>query len=468
MPGIDDVLRAEAERLAGVFDRINGAALVERTLALLRLGLDIAERYGRAKRRRAALDYDDLIVATRRLLEGAASAAWVLYKLDGGIDHVLVDEAQDTNPDQWEVIRRLTEEFFVGQGAVERRRTVFAVGDTKQSIFGFQRADPRKLEEMREWFAEQSRLAEQRFVPVDLNVSFRSTPAVLDAVDWVFGELEAARGVAEPGRMSHLPSRKDEPGRVELWPLVSAPEAEIDTTDLEGPQGALALPHERLARLIAIHAKGLIGKERRARKGELLHAGHFMVLVRRRNEFVNALVRALKREGIEVAGVDRLESRPGTRHPGPARPGALRAAAAGRPQPRLPAEIAADRPRRGAISSTLPGSARATSGARCANARPRRRLRQRMSGSPPGCGAPTTSRRSISLPRRSVPKAAACACWSGWGAKRPIRSTSCWRGRCSTSGPRAARCKGSCTGSRRAAARSSATSTRTAAARCAS
>ena len=123
----------------------------------------------------------------------------MLYKLDGGVDHVLVDEAQDTNPDQWEVIRRLTEEFFVGQGAVERSRTVFAVGDTKQSIFGFQRADPRKLKEMREWFAEQSRVAEQRFVPVDLNVSFRSTPAVLDAVDWVFGEVEAARGVAANG-----------------------------------------------------------------------------------------------------------------------------------------------------------------------------------------------------------------------------------------------------------------------------
>jgi ATP-dependent helicase/nuclease subunit A len=306
MPGIDKVLRNEAERLVRVLDRVNGASLVERTMALLRLGLDIADRYGRAKRRRAALDYDDLIVATRRLLEGAASAAWVLYKLDGGIDHVLVDEAQDTNPDQWEVIRRLTEEFFVGQGAVERGRTVFAVGDTKQSIFGFQRADPRKLKEMREWFEGKSRIAEQRFVPVALNVSFRSTPAVLDAVDWVFGQPDSARGVAEPGLLSHLPSRKDEPGRVELWPLVSAPEAEIDTTDIEGRQNALALPHQRLARLIAAHAKGLIGKERRARKGELLHAGHFMVLVRRRNAFVNALVQALKREGIEVAGVDRL------------------------------------------------------------------------------------------------------------------------------------------------------------------
>ncbi len=307
MPGIEDVLRREAERLAQVLDRVNGAALVERTLALLRLGLDIAGRYSRAKRRRAALDYDDLIVATRRLLESAASAAWVLYKLDGGIDHILVDEAQDTNPDQWEVIRRLTEEFFVGEGAVERGRTVFAVGDTKQSIFGFQRADPRKLKEMREWFAEQSRIALKEFVPVDLNVSFRSTPAVLDAVDWVFGEVEAARGVIEPGHsVEHLPSRKDEPGRVELWPLIGAPEAEIDPTNLEGQQGALALPHERLAHLIAVHAKGLIGREQRARKGELLHAGHFMVLVRRRNEFVNALVRALKREAIEVAGVDRL------------------------------------------------------------------------------------------------------------------------------------------------------------------
>lgn len=304
LPGIVDILQAEAERL----ECARGQALVELTLALLRLGLDVADRYTRAKRRRAVLDYDDLIVATRRLLETADSAAWVLFKLDGGIDHVLVDEAQDTNPDQWEVIRRLTEEFFVGEGAVGRSRTIFAVGDTKQSIFGFQRADPRKLKEMREWFDERSRIADRVFVPVDLNVSFRSTPAVLDAVDRVFGEIEAAKGVAEPGDVIHLPSRKNEPGRVELWPLVEAGEDKADTKDIEGTgSGASqALPHERLARLIAAHAKHLIATERRARDGEKLHAGHFMVLVRRRNEFVNALVRALKREGVEVAGVDRL------------------------------------------------------------------------------------------------------------------------------------------------------------------
>ena len=307
MSDIDAVLRDEAERLGLAMNHARGSSLVELTVSLLRLGLDITQRYAAAKRRRAVLDYDDLIVATRRLLESAESAAWVLYKLDGGIDHVLVDEAQDTNPDQWEVIRQLTEEFFVGEGAVDRQRTIFAVGDTKQSIFGFQRADPRKLAEMRHQFAEKSDVAQKPFVPIQLTVSFRSTPAVLEAVDWVFSLDEAAEGVVQPDLdVQHFTSRKTEPGRVELWPLVAAEKIETDTTDFTASGGSFLPPHDRLARLIAAHAGSLIGKERRARGGELLHAGHFMVLVRRRNAFVNALVRALKHAGIEVAGVDRL------------------------------------------------------------------------------------------------------------------------------------------------------------------
>lgn len=307
MPEIDAILRTESDRLAAAHESIRAAVLVELTVSLLRLGLDIVERYARGKRRRAALDYDDLIVATRRLLERADSAAWVLYKLDGGIDHVLVDEAQDTNPDQWEVIRRLTEEFFVGEGAVDRQRTIFAVGDTKQSIFGFQRADPRKLADMRIWFAERSAAAEMRFQTVDLVVSFRSTAAVLDAVDWVFGEDAAAQGLGAAGDVLHVPSRTGQPGVVELWPLVRGARSEADPTDLDADPGALLPPHERLARMIALHAKSLIGHERRSSTGKLLNAGDFMVLVRRRNAFVIALVKALKREEIEVAGVDRLD-----------------------------------------------------------------------------------------------------------------------------------------------------------------
>jgi ATP-dependent helicase/nuclease subunit A len=307
MSDIDDVLRREAERLGIALNHARGMALVELTTALLRLGLDIVDRYARGKRRRAALDYDDLIVATRRLLERADSAAWVLYKLDGGIDHVLVDEAQDTNPDQWEVISRLTEEFFSGDGAVERNRTIFAVGDIKQSIFGFQRADPRKLKEMRGHFETRCHLAQKRFEPVGLNVSFRSTAAVLDAVDWVFGEEAAAQGVGGEYAIQHLPSRKDQPGKVEVWPLVRGQKSEADPADLDADHNTLAPPYERLAKLIALHARGLIGTERRANSGKLLDDGDFMILVRRRNAFVTELVRALKRADVEVAGVDRLD-----------------------------------------------------------------------------------------------------------------------------------------------------------------
>ncbi len=311
MPDIVEVLLVEATRLGEALNHAAGCALVELTVALLRLGLDITERYARAKRRRSTLDYDDLIVATRRLLNGSERAAWVLYKLDGGIEHVLVDEAQDTNPDQWEVIRSLTEEFFAGDSAVDRERTIFAVGDTKQSIFGFQRADPRKLAEMRESFQDKIQLVRKLFVPVELTVSFRSTPAVLDAVDWVFGQPDTAKGLVEAGAdgVLHLASRKEAPGRVELWPLVEGVESEADTSDVTSTRdssiSAMA-PHERLARIVALHAKSLIGVEQRAKDGKPLNAGHFMVLVRRRNEFVGALVRELKRASIPVAGVDRL------------------------------------------------------------------------------------------------------------------------------------------------------------------
>ncbi|MBS0525389.1 MAG: double-strand break repair helicase AddA [Proteobacteria bacterium] len=308
LPGIVDILESEAARL----ECARGQALVELTLSLLRLGLDIIRRFTAAKRRRGVLDYDDLIVATRRLLDTSESAAWVLYKLDGGIDHVLVDEAQDTNPDQWQVIRKLTEEFFTGESANDRDRTIFVVGDTKQSIFGFQRADPAKLAEMRDWFAERIQLAQRDFDQVPLTVSFRSTPAVLDAVDWVFDLADNASGLTEPGEVVvHQHSRGQDPGRVELWPLVGAAKVETDYATIEAPSGVLTPPHQLLARLIAVHIRTLVGRERRAlsgsKGGELLHAGHFMVLVRRRNEFVNALVRELKREQIEVAGVDRLD-----------------------------------------------------------------------------------------------------------------------------------------------------------------
>jgi ATP-dependent helicase/nuclease subunit A len=308
MPDIVEALTREAARLQDLDNTCRSLRLVEFTEALLRLGADILERYGRAKRDQAALDYEDLVLCARDLLSRAGASAWVLYKLDGGIDHVLIDEAQDTNPDQWEVVRLLTEEFFAGEGALVRMRTVFAVGDAKQSIFGFQRADPARLAKMRALFATHAQRAGQRFEHVELIDSWRSVGAVLDAVDHVFAAPPAANGVAPSGHpLRHIPIRAGEPGVVEVWPVVTARESEGDPTDIASSDDRLTPPDERLAKAIAKHAHGLIARgERLANSGALIHAGHIMVLVRRRNALVRALVREFKTAGLPVAGVDRM------------------------------------------------------------------------------------------------------------------------------------------------------------------
>ena len=141
------------------------------------------------------MDYEDLIVLTRDLLENKSVADWVLYKLDGGIDHVLIDEAQDTSPNQWAIVKAVTEEFFNGLGAADKVRTVFAVGDRKQSIYSFQGADPREFENMRRYFAAKA----SNFDEVKLEVSFRSTATVLDSVNgWNSGRWSSRRKAKIP------------------------------------------------------------------------------------------------------------------------------------------------------------------------------------------------------------------------------------------------------------------------------
>ena len=183
--------------------------------------------YRRHKRRRAQLDYDDLILETRDLLKRPGVAPWVLFRLDGGLDHILIDEAQDTNADQWAVVRALAEEFFVGEGVRAYERTIFAVGDAKQSIYSFQRAEPAAFAAMRAHFQARAQAARQAWERVNLDVSFRSTGAVLTAVDAVFA-LEAAQdGVLfEEGTLSHDPIRVGQAGLVELWPAVDPDESD--------------------------------------------------------------------------------------------------------------------------------------------------------------------------------------------------------------------------------------------------
>ena len=280
------------------------------TGALLTLANAIIDRYERRKSVRAALDYDDLINKTVQLLSSSHAAQWVLYKLDNGIDHILVDEAQDTSPVQWRVIDALAEEFFSGMGAQDVSRTLFAVGDEKQSIYSFQGADPASFAEHGRTFKIRAQDAGRVFERVPLTVSFRSTEPVLKAVDEVFAKDGARDGVTWDGAaVVHQAVRAGQAGLIELWP-VEEPEEGEDTHPMRPYEDASAgrLGREALVERIADTIKRWLNEgEWLEARNRAIRPGDILVLVRSRDEFVPKLIRALKARDIPVAGADRMK-----------------------------------------------------------------------------------------------------------------------------------------------------------------
>lgn len=325
MPGIKDVMTLEASRLTGVIEQLHAAEILTDSTALMTLGLDLMERFRGLKALTAALDFDDLILTTRDLLARPGIAPWVLYKLDGGIDHVLIDEGQDTSPVQWDILKSLTEELIAGKGPdrrndggkpAEKPRSIFAVGDFKQSIFSFQGAEPRAFLDARDHFDEQLKRSHDKsdsrtpFANIDLNVSFRSSPAILSVVDRVFAG-NARQGVLEEGAgpVRHLASRAGAAGLVEVWPL-SIPLG----GNLPSPWAPPVIdpdPADPITRLAAAIAEKIVALIKSGdilpARGRPVRAGDIMVLVRSRNAFVPALVKALKAHSIDVSGIDRLK-----------------------------------------------------------------------------------------------------------------------------------------------------------------
>lgn len=314
-PDLAARLDAEQGRVEALVKRRKGVETLANTLALLHLAQAISRRYERAKSARGLLDFDDLVSRTLALLS-RADAAWVLYKLDQGIEHILVDEAQDTSQAQWDILQKIADEFTAGRGSNPRVRTVFAVGDAKQSIFSFQGADPEAFESTRRRFS--SRFAELRaaaedalrwrFEDVRLHLSFRSSQDVLDAVDEVFRDPLNFHGlssdVEETGTV-HSSARTEAPGRVEIWPLETpgeAAEQDAWARPLDMPDEAA--PPVRLARRIAaqIHRWSTAGDE----TGRIIRPGDVLILVRSRGAFFESMIRALKQRDVPVAGADRL------------------------------------------------------------------------------------------------------------------------------------------------------------------
>ncbi|MGB0504595.1 MAG: double-strand break repair helicase AddA [Pikeienuella sp.] len=278
-----------------------------RTTAMTTFATDLIGRYEAAKADRSLLDFDDLVGRARALLTQSDMAAWALYKLDGGVDHILVDEAQDTSPAQWDVIRAIAAEFHAGDGARNVGRTLFVVGDEKQSIYSFQGAEPGAFDAMRRHFGEALLGQGGGLREEALLGSFRSAPAILHAVDAVFDRPEAAL-TAHGIPPDHLAVHDTRAGRVELWPLVEPAETPDQPdgwspVDLPG-SGA---PKPRLCSAVAGEIARMIREgDHLPGGGRAVTAGDIIILLQARSDMLTPLIRGLKKHGVPVAGADRL------------------------------------------------------------------------------------------------------------------------------------------------------------------
>ncbi|MBR1251985.1 double-strand break repair helicase AddA [Bradyrhizobium sp. AUGA SZCCT0169] len=312
-PAVGRLFESEIVRITPLIERRRAIIARDRTEALLHIATAAAANYRREKLERGLLDYDDLIDKTLGMLD-RVSSGWVHYKLDRGVDHVLIDEAQDTSPRQWDIVAHIISEFTSGAGARDGvTRTVFAVGDEKQSIFSFQGAAPREFDLRRRALKKKFEDAGLKFDPVSFNYSFRSGPAILHSVDHVFREQDIYRSIhaVDNGYPIHYSLEDAGPSLIDLWELAVAD----DKQDLEGWRApfdgvSVTSPEVKLARRIQAEIKSLVesgtmtgssGSRRPLRYGDML------VLVRRRGNAFDAVIQALKHANVPVAGADRLK-----------------------------------------------------------------------------------------------------------------------------------------------------------------
>ena len=311
LPALDDLIR----RVAAMRETRLALQAAQKTAALHEFAAGFLPRYEHQKQLRGWLDFDDLILRARQLLSDPKVADWVLYRLDGGIDHILVDEAQDTSPVQWDVIQSLAQEFTSGQGArASVRRTIFVVGDKKQSIYSFQGADPTEFDRMKQEFAERLKPSDTPLLDTMVEYSFRSSSAILSVVDQTF---QAHEGSGFAPEQKHRAFKTDLPGRVDLWPVV-APMAHQKNTEWQRPVDLLGQESHlvQLAEEVARSIEQMIAERTPLPQGPDAEGAYsarpveprdFLILVQRRSDLFHEIIRACKARNLPIAGADRLK-----------------------------------------------------------------------------------------------------------------------------------------------------------------
>jgi ATP-dependent helicase/nuclease subunit A len=311
-PAMARLFDREGQRITPLIEKRRAVTIRDRTQALLHIATAAAANYRREKQERGLLDYDDLIDKTLAMLD-RVSSGWVHYKLDRGVDHVLIDEAQDTSPRQWDIVDHIISEFTSGEGARDGVvRTIFAVGDEKQSIFSFQGAAPREFDSRRRALKKKFDDVGLKFDPLSFTYSFRSGTAILQSVDHVFRDEVIYRSIhADNAHPVHETLADAGPSLIELWEL-QLPDKKDDLEGWRAPFDGVSVtsPEVKLAKRIQAEIRRLVesgtitghaGDRRPLRYGDML------VLVRRRGNAFDAVIQALKHATIPVAGADRLK-----------------------------------------------------------------------------------------------------------------------------------------------------------------
>lgn len=310
-PQLSAFLEQEAGRTYALEQALRQLTLFQISKALFGIGTTVYRNYQTLKTRFKHLDYEDLIEKTAALLREESLSPWVLFKLDGGVDHILIDEAQDTNARQWAIVDALLQEFFGGEGARKNKRTLFVVGDEKQAIYSFQGTDPNIFTSMKHYYAAKVFAAKEGWKEVSMTLSFRSSPPILAFVDKVFSIPQMRKNLAGllEEDISHSAHRRHLGGRVEVWPpLIEEGEEKIlSLEDWLRPQKIEPTVTQRTAKRIARTIKAWIEKGKFVEcRGRALWPEDILILLRQRGRFMEEMIRALKAEGIPVAGVDRM------------------------------------------------------------------------------------------------------------------------------------------------------------------
>ncbi len=305
-----EVILREQQRILNTAEMIKSLRTAEFTAHTINIANEYIRLYEQVKTEKAVMDFDDLIFHTSELLTARSAAAWVLYKLDGGIDHILVDEAQDTSPGQWKIVLALADDFFSGDSGKNRNRSIFIVGDEKQSIYSFQGADPEALHEVAEYLRSKVTGSGAAWHDLPLNKSFRSVEAVLKTVDEIFSTPQRRSAVTPVNEIRHEITRAGEGGKVELWPLFAEKgDNEMIRWPMPGQFADYKSADQAMAEGIAAAIARWIKIDKRviASKNRAILPSDIIVLLRRRGEAANLIVKNLKKHGIPVSGSDRLK-----------------------------------------------------------------------------------------------------------------------------------------------------------------